>query len=542
MDCTQLLSAIGSAARFRPRRLSALIGLAISLALSSAFGQSGDPGAGNAAPVPFAALHLYYISKTGDDYKAGTSPATAWKTPRHPVNCGDVILVEPGTYDSTWAFGQNNWGEVSNCPSWSGGIDGKGGVYFAVVLCAGPHLGSCNVTSANGPDFRVDRSNWAIEGFSMTQPGGGAAGANGCASATSESAATQHHIAFINNVAVNCNLSGFGSYSWTLPGGGVDQFAVVGAITYNDAASLNSGGLCASGVAVIPVGGPDPSEGTHVFVAGNFGYQNVNAPSGAGCNTDGEGLIFDSWACSNYVYQGVAEQNVWWANGSAGFEIFPNCLNNGDKAKIYAFGNTSYGNQRDPVRKGAASDLMINQLAPTSDGGGFYDIFDNIFVTTKATSGDNASTPVYTAGVALNNNNVSLVKIDHNVIWQSNPGSVVKEGNPNTDVWIRGYRKKTSFPFGINDYKDPVFANAGALATEAPDCANYTNTTACMNQGYHVAANLTPKAAAGYGYVAPGPCKSDPFFPIWLKGVVFLRWNGSSLTENPGLITKPCDL
>jgi hypothetical protein len=34
----------------------------------------------------------------------------------------------------------------------------------------------------------------------------------------------------------------------------------------------------------------------------------------------------------------------------------------------------------------------------------------------------------------------------------------------------------------------------------------------------------------------------DPYFPFWLKGVVFLHWNGSTLTENAGLITKPCNM
>jgi hypothetical protein len=525
-------------------RLSAgLTGFLIVVVLvAAAFGQSERQKEAIAAPVPFSALHLYYISTTGDDRNSGRTPATAWRTPRHAVSCGDVILVEPGTYDGTWSvFGADSWGQVSDCPSRSGGIDGKGGIYFAVLLCAGPSLASCTVTSGNGPDFRVDQSNWAVEGFSMTQSGGGDVGANGCAAATSESVTTRHHIAFINDVAANCNFSGFGSYSWTSLGG-VDQFAVVGAITYNDAASLNAGGLCTSGISVIPVGGPDQSAGTHVFIAGNFGYRNINAPSGAGCNTDGEGLVFDSWACTKYAYQAVAEQNVWWGNGSAGFEIFPNCPNNGDTARIYAFENTSYGNQRDPKRKGSAADLMLNQLAPTPEGGGRYDVFENIFVTTEATSGDNSSTSVYAAGIAINNSNVSLIDVSRNYIWQSAPGSVTTEGAPNTDVWVAGEHITASFPFGSNVYSDPFFANAGNLVKESPDCANYTNTTSCMNEKYHVARDLTPIAAVGYGYAAPGPCESDPYFPIWLKGVVFLRWTGSRLTENSGLITKPCDL
>ena len=63
-----------------------------------------------------------------------------------------------------------------------------------------------------------------------------------------------------------------------------------------------------------------------------------------------------------------------------------------------------------------------------------------------------------------------------------------------------------------------------------------------MNEGYKVAANLKPAALSGYGYQPPGPCASDPYFPSWLKGVVYLHWDGTTLAEQSGLITKPCGL
>lgn len=31
-------------------------------------------------------------------------------------------------------------------------------------------------------------------------------------------------------------------------------------------------------------------------------------------------------------------------------------------------------------------------------------------------------------------------------------------------------------------------------------------------------------------------------YPAWLKGIVYLQWNGTSLTENSGLVTKPCGM
>ena len=129
-----------------------------SLALGGSFAE--------AQTVPFTPLHIYYISPTGNDANPGTSPSKAWAGPRHNVVCGDVIIAAPGSYAAEYSeFGPNTWGTVSNCPSTSGGIDGKGGIYFATLLCAGPYVTSCSVNGGAYRAVRVDKSNWAVEGF-----------------------------------------------------------------------------------------------------------------------------------------------------------------------------------------------------------------------------------------------------------------------------------------------------------------------------------------------------------------------------------------
>ena len=221
------------------------------------------PDAGNidGGSLPFTPLHTYYITPTGSDSNDGTS-GSPWRTPKHSVDCGDLIIAAVGNYGGTSSpFGTNNWGTVSNCPSASGGTDGTGGIYFAILLCAGPDLSSCSVSNSSGEAFRVDASNWAVEGFSATSA------AQACFTATSESNTTLHHIAFINNVASGCQNAGFDSYSWQSSGGGVDQTAVVGAIAFNGAQTSS---LCGSGVSLIPNDGPDSSAGTHIFAAGMF--------------------------------------------------------------------------------------------------------------------------------------------------------------------------------------------------------------------------------------------------------------------------------
>ena len=235
-----------------------------------------------------AALHTYYISPTGLDTHGGTNSTTdAWATPNHSVQCGDVIIAAAGNYTSAYSpFGIGNWGTVSSCPSTSGGIDGSGGIYFATLLCAGPDVMSCNVQNSNsGEPFRVDQSNWAVEGFYAKN-----ALASACFAAVSSTTTTRHHVAFINDIGVGCQYGAFGTYSYQATAscgllcGGVDQTAVVGGIAFN---SASGSGVCGSGVSIIPFPGPDTSAGTHVFLSGIYSYNNVNGFCGPRSNGAG---------------------------------------------------------------------------------------------------------------------------------------------------------------------------------------------------------------------------------------------------------------
>lgn len=501
-------------------------------------GGAGSGSGSSGAPVPFQALHTYYIAPDGSDGNPGTSAASAWATPNHAVDCGDVIIAEPGAYNSG-QFQAGHWGAVANCPSTSGGIDGSGGIYFSILVCGGSDMTSCTVDGGSQEVFRVDASSWAVEGFAGTQAATANQGgfATACFAGTSETSATLHHIAFINNIASGCDAAGFDTYSFTSPGGGVDQFALVGAIAYNAAPSQGGGGICGSGISLIPVNGSDASAGTHIFVAGAFSYDNINAATGEGCNTDGEGLIFDSWGIQPYTYQAVAEQNAFWGNGGPGFEAFPQ--GNGtsdDAATIVLFDNTAYGDYRDPKHVGAG-ELMLNQVYPTTAS---YTLTDNIF---EAAMGSSAGGTVYGATIACRNGcPASVLGIHDNYLWNSHAPTTNTPGGTNTEAYYSGADQGSSFPWGSNAYSDPGLANPSALPSTAPSCAGYANTTACM-LGAGVATNLTPSGGAtGKGYHAPGACAADAYYPAWLKGIVYLKANGADVTENGGLITKPCDL
>ena len=111
------------------------------------------------------------------------------------------------------------------------------------------------------------------------------------------------------------------------------------------------------------------------------------------------------------------------------------------------------------------------------------------------------------------------------------------------------------FSLGSNLYVDPTFKNTSDLIANhlgPPDCSSFANVTACMGWNYplqsatrkSVIDDLTPTFAgtSGKGYQPPGPCAPDPLYPAWLKGIVYLKWNGASITEEAGLINKPCGM
>ena len=56
--------------------------------------------------VAFTALHTYFMSPTGSDSNNGLTAATAWATPNHAVNCGDVIIAAAGSMDLFKAPGE----------------------------------------------------------------------------------------------------------------------------------------------------------------------------------------------------------------------------------------------------------------------------------------------------------------------------------------------------------------------------------------------------------------------------------------------------
>lgn len=423
----------------------------------------------------------YYISPVGNDRNNGLSPNQPWLTPNHPISCGDTIVAAAGSYRSDH-FVNGHWGTVSHCPS-------RSGIYFARLLCAGPYVSSCSITDETSNAMWLDRSNWAVSGWTASSTTGA------CFEAVPSGSYNIHYVAFINVVANGCKNGGIEAYRYYGANQyGIDEFAVVGAIIH---AAAGGGSECFSGLSVYEPVNVDYDQGTHIFVAGVFSIGNIDPnPCAGGAPTDGEGFIFDTFDGNGYTGRSVIEQSMALGNGSAGFEIFADTA-----APAFILSSTAWGDFRDASHVMGGGELFCNASTAA------IFVTKNIFEATKSMLNGSSVYGAY--------------------VYGGNSRTVISRDNI---YGVTGNNINTGASIGVtlarNIYAMANFVNP--IIPGAPNCSRVATTTACMKE---TIADFVPRAAAALalGYKAPGPCTADPYFPIWLKGMV-----------PNGLITKPC--
>jgi hypothetical protein len=471
------------------------------------------------------------MAPNGSDEAAGTSVTTPWASPNHKVVCGDVIIAAPGTYGNF-----STWGPVSNCPSTSGGIDGTGGVYFATLLC-GDTMGSC--TSSG---MRVAANNIAVEGFQASAASSFCYLADGTATNTTR----YQFIAFINDIAANCDdgfTTGDGGKNHNVPGNGIDEFAVVGDIAYN----ANNDPIC---VAAIDDPGPsqmDTNAWTHVYFGGNFAINNHNK-----CGTDGEAFMFDTFDAHGFAAQAVMENNIAYLSARYAINLYYQGLNTGNSTFIVR-NNTLFAN--DSANEGQATsnigcgDITVQSAKSTLPYP--ISIYNNIVQTNYVNQGGISTQCYIYAGLTGGVYNTTWGGSGITNIMSGEAAPTCKAAcDPGDDVIAYN-----GGSYGTNTYESPAFNNTSDLLTNRtgqPNCSGYTSTTACMGWNYsaQTATSDTPisdltataTAASGKGYQPPGACAPNSLYPTWLKGIVYLQWDGTNLWEYAGLVQKPCGL
>jgi hypothetical protein len=530
---------------------------------------SGAPSPSSSGPVAFTPLQTYFVAASGgSDANAGTSTGAAWVTAGHPVHCGDVIILQPGTYTAS-QFSQSS-GVVTNCPSTSGGIDGTGGIYFAIVICGGTDVMACKINNAADSAVWVNQSNWAFEGIWATSP----IDASNCFLANnSPGGTTIHHVAFINSIASTCGDTGFGSSGGGSAVGSDDQLAIVGVAAFNAANSHTNGQECGSAISIIPANGPDTSAGTHIYVAGVYLGHNSNtgAVGSPGCNvggghSDGEGIILDTWGAgyttNGYLYQAVIENSLIWNSGGSSLQIFPQTATGAnDRAQIFVLNNTMYAGDQDASGNGfCQADLHLHGISPNfgATTTSKYDIENNIVLATFNTCGNLGVNPAYALNIEPEDGAVlsgGPLTIAGNYIWNSHATTSNVYNATNNNVryldtvagngCASGATRCTTFVFGTNTYNDPGLASPTSLWSTAPDCTGFVLVTTCMLTKFTVNTFVAPSnAPTTIGYQVPGPCTTRVLsngtnaFPSWLKGIVTLvassYANGATITQIPG--------
>jgi hypothetical protein len=540
----------------------AIVALLLSLLTVIAPAEAWAPSWMNGTAAPsanpvFTALHTYYMSPTGSDAAAGTAGAP-WATPNHALNCGDVIIAPAGTYNGSFS----TWGTVSNCRSTTGGIDGTGGVNFAVLLCGGSDLGSngCNINCATAAcnsgvlgsggrnaasaAMNINASNWAIEGWTVN--GNGATHRGFQVDACLTGSTILHHIALINDISFNngagfdINECGYGQ-SPTYTNGG-DYWFVVGNIAQNAAQDS----ICVAAIDNVGAATWDTNPGTHNYINTNYTYANANT---SGCRgvSDTEGIMLDTLDSKNVQYQFVISNNIGFYSDRECIHIFEqNGHPNTPTIKVY--NNTCFENN---VQANSAVDYLISEIDTNASGIStmtwIVSIQNNIMRQPLAAGALGGSV----AGLQT----VSMANFtiggtgNENFIRANN--SSCKSGTCNSTNDNESFG--TSAQLGTNTYTDPAFTNTTDLLANrlgAPNCTGFQNTTQCM--GYDASTNTltspsiisdlaaTAPGTSGKGFQRPGPCAANADWPVSLKGVVYLHWTGTAIIENTGLVNKPC--
>jgi len=445
----------------------------------------------NVTIVPPAGTTYYLATAAdgGNDSNNGLSPTAPWLSPHHSLNCGDVILAAPSAAYSASNFATGAWGKVT-CPA---------GNSVAWLKCS--TFDACKISSNYLAGMWVDQSYWGVQGWEATTTADDTQGTCFLAEPSYVAPTEIHHIIFANDIANGCGYTGF--QSGNIGSAGVDYVAVVGSIVYNAAQGILT---CNNGIDIYQPVQSDALPGTHIYLAGNFSFGNIDPdPCGGIIPGDGEGITLDTWdgsadgLAAPYAGQGVVDNNILIANGGRGLLAGNNGTGAGPFAHIYLRHNTVWGNNRDLNQAGGSSSSWCGEvdLLTTLN----TQAFSNIAVTDTA-FGCGAK-PIYA----------------FYVIGTSTADSVYQNwgysasGTNDAIFDSPGFSYDSTNTFGAN----PSFANP--VAPGAPSCGSSSSVPACMAT---VIADFTPtnQAASSYGYQIPGPTPIyDPLFPQWLCNV-----------------------
>jgi serralysin len=317
---------------------------------------SNLPAATQAAPYYSCVTNWYVDAVKGSNSNPGTSVSAAFRTigkatwQNAKLAAGGCVNVAPGTYNEfVWLWNSANQGGSANSPTG-----------FVVLRSSTPLAAKIVGPSTNGYSVvNLPASFAVVDGFDVSSGDGGHCIDGGYNYTTNHA----HHLIVINNHVHNCGGSGIST-------AGGDYYTIVGNTSNNNAAT---NGYQTSGISIfepinanaLPGYTPnalDLSYYYHNVISNNISYVNVETFScsaygmGAGCHTDGNGIIMDCFDCNGvgvYNWQTLIVGNLVYGNGGWGIEV-------GRSSNVTVANNTSYGNYTDVNNNGTARGELGN--------------------------------------------------------------------------------------------------------------------------------------------------------------------------------------
>ena len=347
-------------------------------------------------------------------------------------------------------------------------------------------------------------------------------------------------------MAADTNDCGQDAGSTTVPSPvGTDYFAVVGMIAQNSAQDP----ICLAAIDVVYPGVYNKNAGTHYFVYGNFSYANQNASCRS--KSDTENYMFDTFSWHDSIYTGVIANNIGYDSDRMCIQLFDNRTGS-TTANYKIYNNTCYRNNLNINTD--CMDGEINLNAASGSVGWIVTIENNIAYQPLAAplsgTGSHAAW-VFFPSYGFSGTMTNGASGSQNIYLANNTTSKRTYYDSTYSA-----QSQASGLLGTNTYTAPNFTNTTDLLANhvgVPNCNAFINTTRCMGWNANtstlttpsVISDLVPTASgtSGKGYQKPSTtCAANSDYPTWLKGIVYLQWNGSSLSENGDLVTKPCNM
>ena len=303
----------------------------------------GPDSAYDAAQPFYHCSTNFYVSTSGRDSNSGTNPSTPWLTIAHaaaqPLGAGSCINISPGTYRQSSTViidhggnaaspnGYEAWRCTSMPFSFSGGQfrgEGSGCVISANTAVSALFQVGAPYVIFDG--IEADGNRWnAQRGFTFYAPPPPAPG--------------PHHLWVLNSDVHHFGEAGFSlnSRDWIFVLHDVWHDNAVCSANATTSTCPKIAGDYGSG---LTIGFPDTLGGYvptaadqqfcasapfsacyHIVIASNVAYHNYNFQGGSLTNTDGNGIIFDTWSGHPYAGAGLIMSNVVYDNGGNGIEV-----------------------------------------------------------------------------------------------------------------------------------------------------------------------------------------------------------------------------